>query len=63
MGGKADDGGAGKNMARRDLLLSIQDDAQQRWRDAKVFEAKAPATGGATNRRSRSSSETSRIRT
>ena len=48
MGGKADDGGAGKNMARRDLLLSIQDDAQQRWRDAKVFEAKAPATGGAT---------------
>ncbi|GFR47083.1 hypothetical protein Agub_g8770 [Astrephomene gubernaculifera] len=37
--------GAKENRARRDLLLSIQAQAQKQWEDEKVFEADAPVDG------------------
>ncbi|KAG1663339.1 hypothetical protein FOA52_004101 [Chlamydomonas sp. UWO 241] len=40
--------GGPQNFARRDQLLSIQAEAQGKWKDGKVFEVDAPAEGAGT---------------
>ena len=43
---KKDDGGSGgKNTQRRDLLLSIQEEAQNKWKTLKAFDVDAPKQG------------------
>ena len=45
-GKKKDDGGSGgKNTQRRDLLLSIQEEAQNKWKTLKAFDVDAPKQG------------------
>lgn len=36
---------AAQSFARRDLLLKLQGDSQQKWQEANLFEADAPAEG------------------
>ena len=47
MGGKKDDGGGGKNTQRRDTLLKIQEESQEKWKSLKAFECDAPKDGEA----------------
>mmetsp|Transcript_29049 Transcript_29049/g.72776 ORF Transcript_29049/g.72776 Transcript_29049/m.72776 type:complete len:104 (+) Transcript_29049:203-514(+) len=37
--------GKDENFARRDLLLSLQDEAQNKWETSKIFEVDAPPEG------------------
>lgn len=46
--GESKEGAAQGNFARRDQLLAIQEQAQQKWQDNKLFEVDAPDVGEGT---------------